>query len=121
MAKKLIICADGTWNNEDGAGGQTNVAKLHRILQNRFVETESQATRRATSRASAPGSASAIRGGAFGYGLSKNILEAYRFLVEHYAEGDQLVLLRLQPRGVHRAQPRRVSSATAACSSASMP
>jgi hypothetical protein len=29
-AKKLIVCADGTWNDEDGAGGPTNVVKIHR-------------------------------------------------------------------------------------------
>ncbi len=89
MAKKLIICADGTWNNEDGTGGQTNVAKLHRVLQNNFVEPPSnQLACYVTGVGTRLGER--IRGGAFGYGLSNNILEAYRFLVDYYEEGDQL-------------------------------
>ena len=91
MPTKLIICADGTWNNEDGAGGQTNVARLHRVLQNRFVEPASnQLPYYVTGVGTRLGER--VRGGAFGYGLSKNILEAYRFLVEHYEEGDGLFL-----------------------------
>jgi uncharacterized protein (DUF2235 family) len=31
-----------------------------------------------------------LRGGAFGYGLSQNVRECYRFLVENYRPGDKL-------------------------------
>ncbi len=88
MGKKLIVCADGTWNNEDGTGSQTNVAKLHRVLQNNFVEQVDQLVCYVTGVGTRLGEK--IRGGAFGYGLSNNILEAYRFLVDHYEPGDQL-------------------------------
>ncbi len=88
MGKKLIVCADGTWNNEDGAGSQTNVAKLHRVLQNSFVEEVSQLVCYVTGVGTRFGER--VRGGAFGYGLDANIKEAYRFLVDHYEEGDQL-------------------------------
>src|SRR6266404_60027 len=88
MDKKLIICADGTWNDEDGAGGQTNVAKIHRALQNSFIEGFNQWVCYVTGVGTRLGER--IRGGAFGYGLSNNILEAYRFLVEQYEEGAKL-------------------------------
>ncbi len=88
MGKKLIVCADGTWNNEDGTGFQTNVAKLHRVLQNNFVEGVDQLVCYVTGVGTRLGEK--VSGGAFGKGLSSNILEAYRFLVDHYVEGDQL-------------------------------
>ena len=88
MGKKLIVCADGTWNNEDGAGSQTNVAKLHRVLKNNFVEGVDQLVCYVTGVGTRWGER--VRGGAFGYGLDANIKEAYRFLVDHYEEGDQL-------------------------------
>ncbi len=88
MGKKLIVCADGTWNSEDGAGSQTNVAKLHRVLQNSFVEQVDQLICYVTGVGTRFGEK--VRGGAFGYGLDANIKEAYRFLVDHYQEGDQL-------------------------------
>jgi uncharacterized protein (DUF2235 family) len=88
MDKKLIICADGTWNDEDGASGQTNVAKIHHALQNKLVEGVNQSVCYVTGVGTRWGER--LRGGALGYGLSKNILEAYRFLVEDYDEGDKL-------------------------------
>jgi len=86
--KKLIVCADGTWNDEDGAGGPTNIVKIHRLLQNNYVEGVNQWTCYVT------GVGTRLRdrigGGAFGYGLSNNIHDAYRFLIEKYDEGDEL-------------------------------
>lgn len=69
MAKKLIVCADGTWNDEDRT--RTNVAKLHRALQTWHVEGIDQWVRYV----SGTTSGEAVRGGAFGYGLTRNILQ----------------------------------------------
>jgi uncharacterized protein (DUF2235 family) len=88
LAKKLIVCADGTWNDEDGAAGPTNVVKIHRSFQNNYVEGVNQWTCYVTGVGTRL--RERIRGGAFGYGLSKNILEAYRFLVEQYEHGAEL-------------------------------
>ena len=88
MSKRLIICADGTWNDEDGTGGPTNVAKLHHALKSTFVEGAPQIICYVTGVGTR--FRERLRGGAFGYGLSKNIKEAYRFLVEHYNENDEL-------------------------------
>ena len=88
MPKKLIVCTDGTWNNEDGGGSLTNVAKLHRLLQNSFVEKADQLVCYVSGVGTAAGEK--VRGGAFGAGLDDNIREAYRFLIDNYQEGDQL-------------------------------
>jgi hypothetical protein len=84
--KKLIVCADGTWNDEDHA--RTNVAKLHRALQTWHVEGVDQWVCYVTGVGTTFGEA--IRGGAFGYGLTRNILQGYYFLVDNYEPGDQL-------------------------------
>lgn len=86
MPKKLIVCADGTWNDEDRT--RTNVAKLHRALKTWHVEGVDQWVCYVTGVGTTFGEA--IRGGAFGYGLSRNILRGYYFLVDNYTPGDQL-------------------------------
>ncbi len=86
MPKKLIVCADGTWNDEDLV--RTNVAKLHRALQTWHVEGVNQWVCYVSGVGTTFGEA--IRGGAFGYGLSRNILRGYYFLVDNYGPGDQL-------------------------------
>ena len=101
MPKKLIVCCDGTWNDEDSAGGQTNVAKLHRLLQNKFVEQVDQLVFYVSGVGTQPGEK--VRGGAFGEGLDANILEAYSLLVQHYEEGDQLFLFGFS-RGAYTAR-----------------
>ena len=101
MPKKLIVCADGTWNDEDGAGGQTNVAKLHRYLQNSFLEQANQLVFYVTGVGTKFGER--VRGGAFGDGLSDNILEAYRLLADHYEQGDPLFLFGFS-RGAYTAR-----------------
>jgi type VI secretion system (T6SS) phospholipase Tle1-like effector len=86
MPKKLIVCADGTWNDEDRT--RTNVAKLHRALKTWHVEGVDQWVCYVSGVGTTFGEA--ISGGAFGYGLSRNVLQGYYFLVDNYQLGDQL-------------------------------
>jgi uncharacterized protein (DUF2235 family) len=86
MPMKLIVCADGTWDDEDHT--RTNVAKLHRALQTWHVEGIDQWVCYVSGVGTTFGEA--IRGGAFGYGLTRNILQGYYFLVDNYEPGDQL-------------------------------
>jgi uncharacterized protein (DUF2235 family) len=86
MPKKLIVCADGTWNDEDRT--RTNVAKLHRALQTWHVEGVDQWVCYVSGVGTTFGEA--LRGGAFGYGLSRNIMQGYYFLVDNYQPVDQL-------------------------------
>lgn len=94
MPKRLIVCCDGTWNTADqaiaGKPSPTNVTKVALSV--------------------APGDAAGVRqlvyyhdgvgtsrrerfiGGAFGVGLSRNVFDAYRFLIDNYEDGDWLYL-----------------------------
>lgn len=89
MPKRLVVCCDGTWNTPDQAC-PTNVTKLasaiapegqdgreQRVLYLRGVGTRTWQR---------------LRGGAFGIGLSRNVKDAYRFLVDNYDPGDELFL-----------------------------
>lgn len=85
MAKqRLILLFDGTWNDPED---KTNVFRLAGRLrsfdndtQQRFFYEPGVGT----------GKLDRLRGGAFGYGLSKNMLQAYDWLARRYAEGDEI-------------------------------
>lgn len=92
MSKRLVICCDGTWNTPDqrtdGKICSTNVTKValavapndvHGTEQRTFYHRGVGTTRRER-----------IRGGAFGAGLSRDICDAYRFLVNNFEPGDEL-------------------------------
>ncbi len=88
MAKRLIVCCDGTWNVADQPS-KTNVTKVALSVRPRADGMEQRVyyhsgvgTRRWER----------LRGGAFGMGLSGNILDAYRFLVDAYEPGDTVYL-----------------------------
>ncbi|MGC2998069.1 DUF2235 domain-containing protein [Streptomyces sp. G35A] len=89
MAKRLVVCCDGTWNFADQPS-KTNVAKIalstppgsaggkeQRVYYHGGVGTNRRER---------------LRGGAFGVGLSRNVVDAYRFLVETYEPDDELFL-----------------------------
>ncbi|MET9734633.1 DUF2235 domain-containing protein [Streptomyces sp. NPDC006458] len=89
MAKRLVVCCDGTWNFADQPS-KTNVAKVALSVvpgtaagkeQRVYYHTGVGTQRR-----------DRLRGGAFGAGLSHNVVDAYRFLVETYEPDDELFL-----------------------------
>jgi len=86
--KRLVVCADGTWNDEDRLCTPTNVARLHRALQTRHVEKVPQLVYYHSGVGTMWGEI--LGGGAFGVGTNRNIQECYRFLVDHYEPGDAL-------------------------------
>lgn len=92
--KRLVVCCDGTWNTPDQLREDkicpTNVVKTalavapqddRGVVQLIFYEA-----------GVGSGVRDRFRGGAFGWGLSHKILSAYRFLAEHYADGDEIYL-----------------------------
>lgn len=94
MAKRIAICCDGTWNTPDEKEGDTlstNIVKMAHAIKPRDAKGIEQVifydrgvgTSRGTDQ---------LLGGAFGVGLSQNIEDAYRFLVDNYVEGDELFL-----------------------------
>lgn len=95
MPKNIVVCCDGT-GNEIGVN-MSNVLKLYRMLEkdddqlvyyDPGVGTLGQ--RKTWGRISQ--NAKGVLGLATGYGLDDDVLGAYRFLAEHYSEGDQIFL-----------------------------
>jgi uncharacterized protein (DUF2235 family) len=95
--KRIIICADGTWNDRDQVNKQTgrrrptNVTKAARAVRARAANGVDQVvfyhdgigTRGPTDR---------FTGGAFGHGMETNIRTLYRFLVYSFEPGDEIYL-----------------------------
>lgn len=87
MPKKIVICCDGTGN--EIKENQSNVLKFYRVLKESpdqigfydpGVGTISNSGAWATFKNKAKG----VFGLATGYGLDRNVLDAYRFLVRNY-------------------------------------
>jgi len=92
VPKRLVVCCDGTWNRPDqlagGATAPTNVTKVALAVSrqdgagtDQLLHYEAGVGTRRLER---------FRGGAFGLGLSRNVRDCYRFLVENYEPGDEL-------------------------------
>lgn len=94
MSKRIIICSDGTWNTpdqkDDGVISPTNVAKIAMAV----APFDGDGRRQLLYYDSGVGTNwyDRIRGGISGVGISTNILEAYRFLMEQYEDGDDIFL-----------------------------
>ena len=92
MPKRLVICCDGTWNTPDQAAEgrpcPTNVTKVALEVAEKGDDGWEQCVYYLRGVGTARGQR--IRGGAFGVGLSRNVKEAYRTIVENYDEGDEL-------------------------------
>jgi uncharacterized protein (DUF2235 family) len=92
MVKHLVVCCDGTWNKPDQTVGAiarpTNVTKLALSI----APTDAAMARQCVYYHPGVGTSrwDHIRGGAFGSGLSANVLDAYHFLIDNYEDGDQL-------------------------------
>ncbi|WP_299847916.1 DUF2235 domain-containing protein [uncultured Roseovarius sp.] len=95
MSKSIVICCDGTGN--EIKEHQSNVLKFFRILEkderqvayyDPGVGTISNSGAWAVLKNKAKG----VFGLATGYGLDDNVLEAYRFIVKHYQQGDKIYL-----------------------------
>lgn len=92
MGKRIVICADGTWNrpevnlNEDSP---TNVLKLARAIKPIGPDGIPQQVFYDWGVGSYYDEFS---GGITGKGLHKNIMDDYRYIVQNYNPGDQLFL-----------------------------
>lgn len=85
--KQIIICSDGTWNTPDQQDRDhvvpSNVVKMARAVQapavfyDAGVGTDGSWWDR-------------LVGAAFGRGISRNIIDCYRFVVEHFEPGDDI-------------------------------
>jgi uncharacterized protein (DUF2235 family) len=95
MSKKLIVCCDGTWNTanqeRDGVPTPTNVVRISGAMAGQSADGCVQLVYYREGVGTRPWER--LWGGAFGVGLSRNILHAYGWLIDHYEPGDQIYLL----------------------------
>ena len=97
--RRLVICADGTWNRpdddatEDDVDVSTNVLKIARTLTPIVRTADGAEVSQIAYYHPGVGTGNAIDkavGGALGKGIDRNIVECYRFLVHNYQPGDEL-------------------------------
>lgn len=85
MSKNIVVFSDGT-GQEGGKGANSNVYKLFNMVLDRSSEQIAFYDRGLGT------GWRKITGSAAGMGISKNILECYKFIFENYEAGDQLYL-----------------------------
>lgn len=95
MPKSIVICCDGTGN--EIKENQSNVLKFFRILEKDdsqvvFYDPGVGTISNSGAWAVFKNKAKGVFGLATGYGLDANVLEAYRFIVHNYQDGDQIYL-----------------------------
>ena len=105
MSKRLVLCCDGTWNTqEQEVGGRpcpTNVTKLALAIADTGEDGKAQRVEYRRGVGTTRGER--LRGGAFGFGLSRVVKDGYRFLVENFEPDDELFLLGFS-RGAYTAR-----------------
>ncbi len=94
--KRIIICADGTWNSTRdtdavGSSATTNVWLTYQLVKAHATDGTPQLAYYHPG-VGTGGFIDRVIGGATGYGLNRNIQECYRFLVDHYHPGDYVYL-----------------------------
>ena len=95
--KRIILCADGTWNEAEkkdkdtGRPQPTNVLKTARAVLPRAASGVEQVLYYHEG-VGTEGGMDTLTGGAFGAGMEQNVRSLYRFLVYNFEPGDELYL-----------------------------
>lgn len=97
MKRRLIVCADGTWNtpDEESDGGvptPTNVGKIHRAISAQDASGVEQKSYYEFGVGTKPSFWDKWFGGGLGKGIDEHILNCYKFLVQEYSMGDEIYL-----------------------------
>jgi uncharacterized protein (DUF2235 family) len=93
--KRIVICADGTWNQRDQVDPQTkkrrptNVTKTARAVLPQAADGVHQVVYYHDG-VGTRGPLDSLRGGAYGRGIEDNICNLYRFIVYNWLPGDEL-------------------------------
>lgn len=127
MAKNIIFCADGTWNdpnqddNSDGLPDQTNVYKLFLALSGEFdagtLRSADEQEKHCTDGnggitqiakyihgvGDSKNQINKIMGGAFGAGVISRIVRGYTFISRNYLPGDNIYIIGFS-RGAYTAR-----------------
>ena len=103
--KRLVVCCDGTWNRPDhidrGVAAPTNVAKVALALAGDDGKGSEQVVHYQAGVGTKAGER--LRGGGLGVGLSRNVQECYRFLIDNYEPDDKIYLFGFS-RGAYTAR-----------------
>jgi uncharacterized protein (DUF2235 family) len=100
---KLAVFFDGTWNTPTD---RTNVYKLYKLFNDFDPATQQAIYVQGVGTDHGRGLLTSFKnflGGAFGDGLSQNILAGYKWLINAYQEGDEIFLLGFS-RGAYSAR-----------------
>jgi uncharacterized protein (DUF2235 family) len=95
--KRLVICADGTWNTRDqinderGKRRPTNVTKIARGVLPRTASQVDQVVFYHDGLGTG-GPLDKVTGGAFGTGIEENIRALYRFLIYNWMPNDEIYM-----------------------------
>jgi uncharacterized protein (DUF2235 family) len=90
--KRLVVCADGTWNAPVADGANTNVTKLAKAVSPYGTHGEPQIVYYHKGVGERGGLWDHLTGGAFGAGIDANIEDIYLFLANNYQPNDELFL-----------------------------
>src|SRR5512139_3212303 len=95
MAKNIVICSDGTGNSTIKGRG-TNVFKLFEAVDVNGHQRDARLTPQVTFYDDGVGTENfkplQLAGGAFGWGLSRNVRQLYKELARVYDPGDSIFL-----------------------------
>jgi uncharacterized protein (DUF2235 family) len=97
--RKLVLLFDGTWNKPES---NTNVERLRQLIAPRDSTGSEQVVNYLPGVGVSPG-LTHLLGGAFGYGLSGNVMDGYRWLSETRQPGDEIYLFGFS-RGAYTAR-----------------
>ncbi|CAA2160902.1 hypothetical protein MBRA_06057 [Methylobacterium brachiatum] len=92
--KRIVVCCDGTWNNDDLQTDDTNVAQIARSIHG-SVET-GKASFQIVLYLRGVGTTGlkleTFIEGATGFGIDDNIRSGYQFIAQNYVPGDEIFL-----------------------------
>lgn len=92
MSKRIVICADGTWNRPEEDPRKdfpTNVLRLARAVR---PVAEDGVEQQVFYDWGVGSYYDPVAGGVAGRGLHKNIMDDYRYIVQNYSPGDEIYL-----------------------------
>jgi uncharacterized protein (DUF2235 family) len=109
MHKRIIVCCDGTWATPDQTNGglpcPTNVTKIALGIDSKGTDDNGAEVEQRVyyHRGVGTGRRDHFGGGAFGTGLSRDVIAAYRFVIGNFQPGDELFLVGFS-RGAYTAR-----------------
>ncbi|MDB5373152.1 MAG: hypothetical protein JWP04_1794 [Belnapia sp.] len=104
--KRLVVCCDGTWQDNDTGTDFTNVTRMARAVlphDLRSAEPVAQIVYYLAGVGTSGGTIDRLFGGGLGLGLSRNVRDAYAFIAHNYCDGDEIFLFGFS-RGAYTAR-----------------